>query len=137
MYSPEEQGFVSVMLKEVETLQIKAKELEQPTKLTVLQLAVQMNIDPSAFYVADNGEVAAIPFDDLVALYRLRQGKEEEVVVCCSQCLQPLSDEEQKYYGHHCEECESQWSAKVTAWRKGADNPELDEMFSAPEPTKH
>jgi hypothetical protein len=40
---------------------------------------------------------------------------------------------EAHYYGDRCERCERIGLAIYQAWRKGAPNPELDAIYSAPQ----
>lgn len=51
----------------------------------------------------------------------------------CRECGKPLSTEELKYYHDQCEGCVVDEHERIEAWRKGADDPELDEMYSTPE----
>jgi hypothetical protein len=53
----------------------------------------------------------------------------------CQGCGAVLTDEERHYYGTRCETCESEWSDRVTAWRKGAADPELDAQYDGPQRT--
>ena len=51
----------------------------------------------------------------------------------CDDCGQPLNALEAHYYGDRCERCERINLATYQAWRKGAPNPALDALYSAPQ----
>lgn len=53
-----------------------------------------------------------------------------------SGCGRVLNDDERNYYGIACEACISAGHDRIAAWREGADDPELDQIMSAPAPTK-
>lgn len=36
----------------------------------------------------------------------------------CCDCCDPLSDEEARYYGNRCEQCEREWLAAMQAAQK-------------------
>lgn len=55
----------------------------------------------------------------------------------CQDCGAILTDEERHYYECRCEACEGAWADRIAAWRKGGHDPELDAMFSVPDPTRH
>lgn len=48
----------------------------------------------------------------------------------CVDCGNYLNAIEEYYYGARCERCEQRWTARMTAWRHGGDDDELDEAFS-------
>jgi hypothetical protein len=50
----------------------------------------------------------------------------------CEDCGSVLNDPERHYYGRRCERCEQAWSDQMTAWKKGADDPALDALYSVP-----
>lgn len=50
----------------------------------------------------------------------------------CDDCGEDLTAEERHYYEHRCELCEVKSLARFTAWRKGADDPELDALYDGP-----
>jgi len=47
-------------------------------------------------------------------------------------CGRVLTEHERHYYGACCEDCERAWGDRITAWNDGADDAELDSMFSVP-----
>lgn len=47
-------------------------------------------------------------------------------------CGEVLSGEERHYYGTTCEKCEREWGFRIEAWRMGAVDTELDQMFDSP-----
>ena len=51
-------------------------------------------------------------------------------------CGRVLTDNERHYYGNCCECCERAWCDAISAWRRGADNPDFDAMFDGPPPSK-
>lgn len=56
----------------------------------------------------------------------------------CHTCLADLSDEERKYYGDRCGDCEAAWNARVEAWRRGAEDCDLSRLLREPPlPAKH
>lgn len=57
-------------------------------------------------------------------------------MLCC-ECRQVLSDEEIEYLENRCVTCEQEWLNDIEAWRHGAENPKFDNLFSAPEETRH
>ena len=50
----------------------------------------------------------------------------------CNQCGAELTHEEHFYYEYRCEGCETKWSDRLTAYRLGEPDNELDELFEAP-----
>ncbi len=50
----------------------------------------------------------------------------------CVQCGVELTKVEHFYYEYRCEDCESKWSDRLTAFRLGTPDEELDELFSEP-----
>lgn len=48
----------------------------------------------------------------------------------CRDCGNYLTPTEEHYYGHRCEDCECAWFERIEAWRHGADDDELDEVFT-------
>jgi DNA-directed RNA polymerase subunit RPC12/RpoP len=52
----------------------------------------------------------------------------------CSDCGKRLTVEEDHYYGHRCEACERKWSARLTAWKNGAEDSGLDRYFGLIDP---
>ncbi len=64
------------------------------------------------------------------------------VPVFCRDCAKPLSDVEVHFYETRCEQCEREWSEKVSAWRRGEsvepeDAQTFEAAFSQPRPTPH
>jgi hypothetical protein len=53
----------------------------------------------------------------------------------CADCGSILTDEERHYYERRCEKCETAHHDKISAWRRGGDDPELDAVFSVPKPS--
>lgn len=51
-------------------------------------------------------------------------------------CGRVLTADERQYYGTGCEQCVSAGHHRIVAWREGGDDPELDQITSAPSPTK-
>lgn len=49
--------------------------------------------------------------------------------VICDECGALLTEEEKHYYSGNCEECETAFHERISAWREGEADPELDEMF--------
>lgn len=47
----------------------------------------------------------------------------------CSECGDSLTEEERNYYVYRCESCERCWHERVTAWRHGAPDDELDKLY--------
>lgn len=47
----------------------------------------------------------------------------------CSQCGKLLSDAEYEFYTYHCEECERYWGDRISEWREGAEDAELDQLY--------
>lgn len=47
-------------------------------------------------------------------------------------CGKILTNHERKYYGTSCENCEELWSKRIDDWKAGAEDAELDAMFSIP-----
>lgn len=62
---------------------------------------------------------------------------EVEEFPICTGCRKFLTEEEEKYYTDKCEQCISIDHDEVQRWRKGENNPELDEKFSAPKKVLH
>lgn len=54
------------------------------------------------------------------------------MALICIDCGAILTDEERHYYGSRCEGCECADDERVRAWRHGADDPELDAIYSEP-----
>ena len=50
----------------------------------------------------------------------------------CTHCGTVLTDEERRYYEHACEQCERDELDRWQAWRHGANDPELDALFTTP-----
>jgi hypothetical protein len=50
----------------------------------------------------------------------------------CEDCGSVLTDTERHYYERRCEQCESAWSERMTAWQKGAEDDEMDALYSVP-----
>ncbi len=48
----------------------------------------------------------------------------------CNSCHEELTPEEHSMYDDRCEKCERAWSLRVTNWRKGGRDSELDDIFS-------
>lgn len=74
-----------------------------------------------------NAEV--ILFDGQTAKLRLERWTHGEMPQICDECGAQLTAEEKLYYDGNCEECESDMHERIAAWREGAADPELDEMF--------
>lgn len=55
----------------------------------------------------------------------------------CMCCMKPLTGDEEYWYQFRCEECELENHERIQAWRKGADDPELDTQYSGPPVAKH
>jgi len=55
----------------------------------------------------------------------------------CSDCGRVLTDEERHYYERRCEQCERDEFERYQAWRLGAEDAELDAMWSVPNPVRH
>lgn len=49
----------------------------------------------------------------------------------CRGCDRYLSATEEHFYGDRCEDCERLEMARIEAWKKGAEDPELDERYSS------
>lgn len=49
----------------------------------------------------------------------------------CRDCAVVLTSEEIEFYEYRCEPCERVFSERLCAWRHGAHDPEIDEMFAA------
>lgn len=57
---------------------------------------------------------------------------------CCEDCGTVLTDDERHYYEYRCEACEVRWHERITAWRNGAPDRELDAVYrGAPPATRH
>jgi hypothetical protein len=52
----------------------------------------------------------------------------------CRECGEVLTDDERHYYDGRCEKCVCEWSDRISAWRRGGDDPELDDRFKGDEP---
>lgn len=48
----------------------------------------------------------------------------------CSGCGRTLTKEEIHYYGQTCDDCEREWSERMTKWRLGGEDQELDLLYS-------
>lgn len=53
-------------------------------------------------------------------------------VMLCRDCCEPMTATERHYYGTRCERCEQEWHERITEWRTGGADKELDEMYSVP-----
>lgn len=51
----------------------------------------------------------------------------------CIECGIRLTDDEKRYYGNSCGDCERAWQNRIQAWRDGGDDPELDAAFDKKE----
>lgn len=49
----------------------------------------------------------------------------------CVVCGAVLTAEEVHYYDNSCNDCEGDWSDRMDRYRKGAEDPMLDLLFSA------
>lgn len=65
----------------------------------------------------------------------MSEGEGGRTIYFCSDCDERLTDEERRFYENRCEQCERDRCDRWQAWRHGADDPELDRLFSAPKPT--
>lgn len=52
-------------------------------------------------------------------------------------CGAVLTPGERHWYGSSCERCEKEWSERIEAWRQGAQDTDLDAMFSVPARVTH
>ena len=52
--------------------------------------------------------------------------------IACAECGRVLADEERRYYGHRCEECERDWSDRIDRWQRGGEDAELDATYDGP-----
>lgn len=50
-------------------------------------------------------------------------------LAACIDCGKTLTIEEDHFYTYRCGKCEGVWDARLTDWRNGAPDPELDRMF--------
>jgi len=55
----------------------------------------------------------------------------------CKECGAILTDEESHYYEYRCESCEGEWHRRITDWRHGGEDAELDAMFTPDKPISH
>ncbi len=55
-------------------------------------------------------------------------------LLICTDCGAIMTDEERYWYGYRCEACEGEWADRITKWRNGAADAELDLLYSAPAP---
>lgn len=51
----------------------------------------------------------------------------------CQDCGAVLTADEARHYEYRCEACEKQWHDRTCAWREGAEDPEMDALYSAPD----
>ena len=47
----------------------------------------------------------------------------------CTTCGESLTRDEFEHYTDRCEDCEQDWHARITQWRAGGDDPELDRLY--------
>lgn len=59
------------------------------------------------------------------------------MAVFCRDCDEMLTLEEALHYGDQCERCVRIDHERVVRWRNGGSDPELDEMYGSPSPTRH
>ena len=52
----------------------------------------------------------------------------------CQDCFKTLTKEEEHYYGIRCEGCEQFLEERIHRWRSGAEDEELDALFTSREP---
>ena len=50
----------------------------------------------------------------------------------CQDCGNRLTRTEHHYYEYRCEKCERAFHERLEAWRHGAEDEELDKLFSVP-----
>lgn len=53
-------------------------------------------------------------------------------MIQCSDCFEPLTDEEIHYYESRCDRCEWLDLYRHHAWRHGGEDKELDERYGGP-----
>lgn len=49
----------------------------------------------------------------------------------CASCGKPLSVDEMQWLGDACSRCAREWNDRLTAWREGAHDPDLDQLFAS------
>lgn len=55
----------------------------------------------------------------------------------CQTCGKVLTDEERRWYGSTCNQCEGEWLERIEAWRRGGPDVELDAIYDGPHQSRN